>query len=109
MQKIDTFFKSENLELYLIAFLLLFTIWFIVNTIKYYYGEKRKVRNLHRFAKEGEREAQHTLAKRYQKGDFVKKNCERAAFWYQSAALKGDVEAKGHLEQFLKNHQQKKC
>jgi len=109
MQYIDKIMQIKNIELYMIVFLFFFTLWFIRNTIKYYYGEKRKVKNLHRFAKEGEKEAQHDLAKRYHKGNFVKKNCERAAFWYQNAALKGDEEAKGHLENFLQNHQKKKC
>ena len=109
MQFIEKITDIENIELYLILFLFVFIVWFIRNTIKHYRGEKRKVRNLHRFAKEGEVEAQHDLAKRYHKGDFVKKNCDRAAFWYHSAALKGDEKAKGHLENFLKNHQKKKC
>ena len=109
MQFIEKIMDIENIELYLILFLFVFIVWFIRNTIKHYHGEKRKVRNLHRFAKEGEVEAQHDLAKRYHKGDFVKKNCDRAAFWYHSAALKGDEKAKGHLENFLKKHQNKKC
>jgi len=65
--------KYEDIELYALIGLFIFTVWFIVNTIKYYYGEKRKIRHLHRFAKEGERDAQYRLAKRYQKGDMVKK------------------------------------
>jgi TPR repeat protein len=99
----------ENIELYCIVLLFFFTIWFIRNTIEHYKGEKRKIKNLHRFAKEGEMEAQHDLAKCYQKGKFVKKDCERAAFWYHSAALKGDEKAKGYLKDFLENHQKKKC
>ena len=102
MQLIEKIMDIENIELYLILFLFVFIVWFIRNTIKHYHGEKRKVRNLHRFAKEGEAEAQHNLAKRYHKWDFVNKNCDRAAFWYHSAALKGDEKAKGHLENFLK-------
>ena len=109
MQLIDKIMKIENIELYLIVFLILFTLWFIRNTVEHYHGEKRKIKNLHRFAKEGEREAQHHLAQHYHKGYFVKKNCERAAFWYHSAALKGDEKAKGHLENFLQNHQKRKC
>ncbi|WP_295420605.1 SEL1-like repeat protein [Sulfurovum sp.] len=99
--------STDNIELYAIVILLLFTIWFIFNTIKYYRGEKRKIKNLHRFAKEGEVKAQQHLARHYQKGDMVKKNCEKAAFWYQKAAFSGDDEAKGHLQKFLDNHKNK--
>ena len=103
----------ENIELYIIMALIVIIIWFIFNTVKYYRGEKRKVKNLHRFAKEGEVEAQSRLAKRYQKGDMVKKDCQKAAFWYQKAAFSGDEGAKGHLEEFLDNGtndtKKKKC
>ena len=103
----------ENIELYIIIALIVVIIWFIVNTIKFYYGEKRKVKNIHRFAKEGEVEAQSRLAKHYQKGDMVKKNCQKAAFWYQKASFSGDEGAKGHLEKFLdkdaKSIKKKKC
>jgi TPR repeat protein len=109
MQFIEKIMQIENIELYFILFLFFFIIWFIRNTILYYYGEKRKIKNLHRFAKEGEMDAQHDLAQCYHRGKFVKKSCERAAFWYQSAALKGNEEAKGYLENFLQNHQKKKC
>jgi len=97
----------KNIELYAIVILFVFTVWFIFNTIKYYRGEKRKVKNLHRFAKAGEMKAQQNLAKHYQEGDMVKKNFEKAAFWYQKAAFSGNDEAKGHLHNFLKNHKQK--
>ena len=101
------FFKDlENIELYIILVLVIFTIWFIFNTIKYYKGEKRKVKHLHRFAKEGEAEAQHNLAKRYQKGFAVKKSCQKAAFWYQRAAFSGDPDAKELLEKVRKK---KRC
>lgn len=96
----------ENIELYIIVALIIFTIWFILNTVKYYKGEKRKVKHLHRFAKEGETEAQHHLAKRYQKGYAVKKSCQKAAFWYQKAAFSGDPDAKTFLEKMLKK---KRC
>ena len=100
----------NDIELYAIAILLIFTVWFIFNTIKYYRGEKRKVKNLHRFAKEGEVKAQQNLARHYEKGDMVQKNCEKAAFWYQKAAFSGDNVSKGHLEKFLANRKQKnKC
>jgi len=109
MQFLDMIMQIKNIELYMIVFLLFFIVWFIRNTIQYYHGEKRKVKNLHRFAKEGEMEAQHDLAQRYRQGNFVKKDCEIAAFWYQSAALKGKEEAKGYLEKFLQHRQKKKC
>jgi len=91
----------ENFELYIIGLLIVAIIWISVNTVKYYRGEKRKVKHLHRFAKEGEVEAQSKLAKRYHKGNMVKKDCQKAAFWYQKAAFKGDKEAKEHLEKFF--------
>lgn len=92
----------ENLELYIIVALLLFTLWFIRNTIKYYRGEKRNVKHLHRFAKEGEVEAQKHLSKRYHKGDMVKKSSQNAAFWSQKAAFSGDRDAKEFLETIRK-------
>ena len=100
----------ENIELYSIVILFLFTLWFIGNTIKYYYGEKRKIKNLHRFAKEGDSTAQKNLAEYYQKGDIVKKDCEKSAFWYQKSVFSGNQEAKGHLQKFLEQHRLKnKC
>lgn len=103
----------ENIELYIIIGLLVGIIWFVFNTITYYRGEKRKIKNLHRFANEGEVDAQNSLAKRYQKGDIVKKDCQKAAFWYQKASFSGDEGAKGHLEKFLdgkeKSIKKKKC
>ncbi len=102
----------EDIELYYIILLLFFTIWFIFNTIKYSRGEKRKVKNLHRFANEGEVDAQHHLAHCYHKGKIVKKNCQKAAFLYQKAAFSGNEEAKGYLQKFLensKNRKWKKC
>ena len=100
--------QSENLELYIILFLFLFTLWFIYSTIQYYKGEKRNVKHLHRFAKEGEVEAQSKLAKRYHKGVMVKKDCEKAAFWYQKAAFNGDKTARGKLRAFLNQRKKKK-
>ncbi len=102
----------ENIELYIILALIVIIIVLIFNTYKFYHSEKRKVKNLHRFANEGEKEAQYRLAKRYQKGDMVKKDCQRAAFWYQRAAFSGDKKARGHLENFFddkKNLKKKKC
>ena len=93
----------ENIELYILLVLLLFTLWFIRNTIQYYKGEKRNVKHLHRFAKEGEVEAQKHLSKRYHKGDMVKKSSQKAAFWSQKAAFSGDDDAKEFLENIIKN------
>ena len=102
--------EIENIELYLIVFLIVFIVWFFFNTKKFYHGEKRKIKNLHRFAREGEVDAQADLAKRYQKGQQVKKNCQNAAFWYQKAAFAGDVKAKGHLKKFFEKYKNKgKC
>ena len=63
----------KNIELYSIVFLFFFTIWFVYHTVKYYKGEKRKVKHLHRFAREGESLSQYELAKRYAKGQGKKK------------------------------------
>ena len=106
MQIVEYFNGLENIELYMILALSVFTIWFIFNTVKYYKGEKRKVKNLHRFAKEGEVEAQHSLAHRYRKGHAVKKSCKKAAFWYQKAAFSGDNDARTLLE---KIREKKRC
>jgi len=106
MQIVEYFNHLENMELYIIVGLFVFTVWFILNTIKYYKGEKRTVKHLHRFAKEGEVEAQQHLAHRYHKGHVVKKNCEKAAFWYQKAAFSGDNDARNFLEKMLKK---KRC
>jgi len=97
----------ENIELYFLI-LLLFTIWFIYNTIQYYRAEKRKIKYLHHFAKEGELDAQNELAQRYHKGDMLKKDCDKAAFWYQKAAFNGDKIAKGKFRVFLNQRKKKK-
>ena len=96
----------ENIELYGIVFLFLFTLWFIINTIQYYKGEKRKVKHLHRFAREGESLSQYELAKRYAKGQAVRKSCQNAAYLSQKAALAGDENAKKLLDKILKK---RKC
>ena len=106
MQVNEYFNDLENIELYMIVALSVLTIWFILNTIKYYKGEKRKVKHLHRFAKEGEVDAQHSLAHRYRKGHAVKKSCKKAAFWYQKAAFSGDNDARSVLEKIREN---KRC
>ncbi len=100
--------KHEDFEIYLFIGLLLFTLWFIRSTVKYYYGQKRKLRHMHRFAREGDVDAQRHLAARYRKGDILPKSCERAAYWYHKVALTGDEEAKGYLQKFLESHR-KKC
>lgn len=108
-QSILTYFNGiEDIELYLFIFLLLFTLWFIRNTFLHYKAEKRKVKHLHRFAKEGEVESQHQLAKRYQKGNAVKKSCNQAAFWYQKAAFSGDEDAREHLKKFLERRKNRR-
>ena len=106
MQLVEYFENVENIEIYIIFGLFIFIILLIINTIRHYKGEKRKVKHLHRFAKEGETEAQHHLAKRYQKGYAVKKSCQKAAFWYQKAAFSGDEKAKSFLE---KIREKKRC
>ncbi len=106
MKILDEAKTMENLELYILLALFIFTLWFIRNTIKYYKGEKRNVKHLHRFAKEGEVEAQNHLAKRYHKGDMVKKSSQKAAFWSQKAAFSGDTDAKEFLDTIIKK---KKC
>jgi len=103
---IETMKNIENIELYLIVFLLLFTLWFIWNTVKYYKGEKRKVKHLHRFAKEGESLSQYELAKRYAKGHAVRKNCQSAAFWSQKALFSGNEDARPLLDKIMKK---KRC
>ncbi|MDD3500462.1 SEL1-like repeat protein [Sulfurovum sp.] len=98
---IENMGKIEDFEVYIFLILLIFTLWFIRNTVKYYQGEKKTVKRLHRFAKEGEVESQYQLAKRFQKGNAVKKSCNQAAFWYQKAAYSGDEKAQEHLKLFL--------
>ena len=102
MEMLDKIKKIEDIELYLILFLIVFTLWFIVHTVKYYKGEKRKVKHLHRFAKEGESISQYELAKRYAKGQAVRKNCQNAAFWYQKSSFSGNGDAKSVLEKMMK-------
>jgi len=87
-------------------------VWLLFNTKNFHYAQKRKVKNLHRFAKEGELAAQQELAAAYRKGKQVKKNCQKAAFWYQKAAFSGDEEAEGYLKKFFEmkeNKQNNKC
>jgi len=102
MQEIAYFNHLEDIELYIIFLLSVFTIWFILNTLKYHRGEKRKVKHLHRFAKEGEVEAQQHLAYRYHGGYAVKKSSQIAAFWYQKAAFSGGSDARSFLDKMLR-------
>ena len=105
--KVLEYLKSiEDLELYMIPLLIVFTLWFMRNTVKYYKGEKRKIKHLHRFAKEGEEESQYKLAQRFQKGNMVKRSCNNAAYWYQRAAFSGNDNAKNKIDKMLKN---KRC
>jgi len=107
MKKIIEFFNHlENIELYLLVFLLLFTFWFILNTVTFYKGEKRKVKHLHRFAREGESLSQYELAKRYAKGQAVRKSCQNAAYLSQKAVFGGENKAQDLLDKILK---QRKC
>jgi len=101
----------KNIELYIIVLLIVSIVWLIFNTIKFYRGEKRKVKNLYHYASKGEVEAQKLLAKHYHKGNMVKKDCQRAAFWFQRASFSGDEEAKGHLQKFFDKNKsmKKKC
>ncbi len=96
---------TEDIEFYATIGLSLFTVWFIVDTIRYYFGAKRRLRQMHRFAKEGEVDSQYQLAKHYQKGSIVKKSCQNAAFWYQKAAFAGNAKAKAYREAFLAKYQ----
>ena len=96
----------ENFELYLIVGLVVFTLWFIFNTKNFYFGEKRKIKHLHRFAKEGEEDSQYKLAQRFQKGNMVKRSCHDAAYWYQRAAFSGNDDAKNKIDKILKK---KRC
>ena len=102
MEIVEYIKSIEDLELYLMIVLIVFTLWFMINTVKYYKGEKRKIKHLHRFAKEGEKESQYKLAQRFQKGDMVKRSCSDAAFWYQKAAFSGDKDAKNMIDKILK-------
>ena len=107
MEIIEYFKNIKNIELIIIGILSFSTFWLSINTIKFYKSEKRKIKHLHRFAKEGELDSQNKLAKRYAKGDMVKKDCDRAAFWYQSAAFNGDKIARGKLRAFLNKRKKK--
>jgi len=93
----------ENFELYLIVILIVVLLGIILNTIKYYRGEKRKVKNLHRFAKDGEVDAQHHLAEHYEKGNVVKKDTQKAAFWRQIASFSENRKVKDTLLYDLEN------
>jgi len=99
----------ENFELYLIVIFIVVLIGLLLNTFTYYKGEKRKVKNLHRFAKEGEKDAQYHLAKHYEKGKMVKKDTQKAAFWYQKASFSEEKLVKDTLSDVLsQNTNQKK-
>ncbi len=92
----------QKVELYLIVILTIILIVLIVHTTRYYRGEKRKVKNLHRFANEGEVEAQLRLAECYEKGIVVKKDPQKAAFWRQKAIFSVDRRAKGAYRDILR-------
>ena len=112
MEYIENILNHKDSEFYILIMLFIFTLWFIRNTIYYYYGEKRKLKHLHHFAKKGDVEAQTHLAEHYHKGKSVKKSCQNAAFWYQKVAFSGNEKAKSFLEDFLEkqqNNKKKKC
>lgn len=93
--------ESQNIELYSIIVLCVTIIWLIYNAIQYYKGEKRKIKHLHRFAKDGELESQEKLAQRYETGNMIIQDYERAAFWYQNAAFNTNLKSKERLRNFL--------
>ena len=106
MDILEYFKNIEDIEFYFIPVLIIFILWFMRNTVKYYKGEKRKIKHLHRFAKEGESASQYKLAQRFQKGNMVKRSCNDAAFWYQRAAFSGNDDAKSQIGKILKK---KRC
>ena len=99
----------ENIELYLTLIIALVIVYLIINTILYYKCEKRKIKHLHRFAKNGEVDAQRELAKRYYFGDFLPKNKQLSAFWCQKALFSGDETAKDFLDKILNSKKEYKC
>ena len=101
MEYIEQIKNMQDIEIYAIVFIFMFTLWFIFNTKSYYYAKKRKIKNLHYFAKDGHSEAQADLAKRYHKGKDVVKSPRVAAFWYQKASFSGDKESKNYLQKIL--------
>jgi len=102
----ETLQDIENIELYVIVVLFFFTLWFMRNTLNFYRGEKRKVKHLHRFAREGESLSQYELAKRYAKGQMVKKSKHNAESLSQKAAFSGNKEAKELLDKIRKKDTQ---
>lgn len=103
MNFIDNIKDIDNIELYAILFLTIFTIWFIYSTIRYYIAQKRIVKNLHHFAKANDANSQYELAKRYAKANAVKKSCQNAAFFSQKASFLGNKEAKEFLDKLKEN------
>ena len=73
MKIIDKIQNIENIELYFIAFLLLFTLWFVVNTLKFYIAKRRKEKQLYRFSRGRKTISGYELAKRYAKSQSTKK------------------------------------
>lgn len=103
MEDMIHFIGSEDFEMYLVLGLFLFLCWLSFATFRYYRQEKRKIKYLHHIAAEGGAYAKYELAKHYREGKIVKKNCQKAAFWYQKAAFCGDKQAEGYLKIFLEN------
>jgi len=77
----------ENVELYILAILLVLIIGLVINTIYYYKNQKEKIRNLHKHANEGDADAQETLAKMYEVGELVQQDSEKSAYWHQKASF----------------------
>ena len=93
----------KDIELYSIIVLGILTLWLIINTFTFARGRKKIVKNLHRYAKEGELEAQSKLAACYDKGDVVIQDSLKASFWYQKAAFINDDRASTKLNAILKD------
>ncbi len=90
----------QDIEFYATILLALFTIGFIRYTYRYYKAGKTKIRRMHRYANEGDVQAQEFLAHEYEKGEFVPKDCKRAAFWYTKASIGGSKKAKSFLQRY---------
>ena len=99
---LEKMMNVRDMELYAIILLMFFTLWFIYSTVKFYKSEKRKVKHLHRFARQGESLSQYELAKRYAKGQAVRKSCQNAASLSQKSAFSGNKDAQKLLDRIIK-------
>jgi len=98
----------EEIELYTIVILGIITLWLIGHTIAFARGRKKIVKNLHRFAKEGEKEAQTKLARCYEEGEVVIEDSLKAAFWHQKASFSEEESPKEPAEIHNNEHSRKK-